>query len=123
MFAYSEDHGGAFPTHPKHAWNYLPQPQDRLFFSPFQEANRELGEDRIIGDAFRYGSYVFVNLGYSIKEIDTAGERIIAYTAKFTSDQARRSVLFADGHAEIWEEQRLRTALPPDIDVDALDGP
>ncbi len=70
----------------------------------------------------RYGSYVFLNLGLSLDEIENPGALIVAYTAKISSNQKRRSVLFADGHAEIWDEDKLRAELPEGVDVDALDG-
>ncbi len=123
FYAYSEDHNGVFPVHPKEALRYIHDPSGTVFFSPFQENRGKLNLGRVDGPMLRYGSYVFVNLGFSLSEVEKPGARIIAYTAKISSDQTRRSVLFADGHAEIWDEDKLRAALPEGVDVDALDGP
>jgi len=66
---------------------------------------------------------VFVNLGLNVEEIEKPAELILAYTAKITPKQTTRSVAFADGHVERFEEDRFRAALPDGVDVDALDGP
>lgn len=123
LYAYSVDHDGGYPAHPKDLASYLPDPPGEVFFSPFQKERGELGPGRVDGPLLRYGSYVFVNLGVGLNEVKDPGTHVVAYTARVSSKQTKRSVLFTDFHVDLWEDERILAALPEGIDLDALDGP
>jgi prepilin-type processing-associated H-X9-DG protein len=130
MLQYAAEHNDLLPAHPRDIAAYFTNNPDgntsleEIFVSPYFMA-----EDTIIdrgefdGPATRYGSYVFVNLGLNLDDIETPSDLILAYTAKAEPEQASRNVLFVDGHVENWEEYKLLAALPKGVDVDALDGP
>lgn len=125
LVCYAEDNDDLLPPHPRDIEEYFGDPSylSRVYLNPYQEDDAVLDRGDSLGPALRYGGYVFLNLGSDLEEMEKPKDVILAYTAKVSHKQTNRNVLFADGHAEIWDEQRLRAALPPDIDVDALDGP
>ncbi len=125
MFEYAVDNKDVFPNHPRDATGIFDDPSTikQVYLNPYQNEGAMLDRGDFEGPAVRFGGYVFVNLGLGLDDIETPTEVILAYTAKISSKQATRSVLFADGHTEKWEEKELRNALPDEVDVDALDGP
>ena len=122
---YAEDNGDRFPSRPEDVVPYFEGAGtfSEVFRNPYQEKNVVIVEGASDGIAVRYGGYVFLNLGLSQEEIESPATLIHAYTAVVSDEQTTRSMLFADGHTERWEEERLRATLPPDVDIDALDGP
>lgn len=125
LAGYAADHDGILPQHPKVISDYFEDPTILMSvcLSPYQEEGAALDRGDSADPAARYGGYVFLNLGSDLEEMDKPQDVILAYTAKISTKQADRNILFADGHVERWEEEQFRAALPPDIDVDALDGP
>jgi prepilin-type processing-associated H-X9-DG protein len=125
MFGYAADNNDVLPDHPRDVVIYLgnqAQPQD-VFISPQHDPNTVLDRGDSDGTAVRYGSYVFLLPGVAFDDIDSPSYTVLAYTAKASDTQPKRNVLFADGHAERMEEQDFLALLPPEVDVDALDGP
>ncbi|MEZ6192599.1 MAG: hypothetical protein R3C45_15100 [Phycisphaerales bacterium] len=125
LVAYASDHNGILPQHPKAISEYFEDPSilRSVCISPYQEKGAVLDQEDSVEPVARYGGYIFLNLGANLEDMDNPKDTILAYTAKVSPKQADRNVLFADGHAEQWEDAKLRAALPPDVDVDALDGP
>jgi len=125
MYGYANDHGDVLPGHPRDAVAYLgasTTAQD-IFISPLHDPNTVLDRGDSDGTAVRYGSYVFLLPGVPLDDIDSPGYTVLAYTANTSDPQPQRNVLFADGHVQKMEAQDFRDALPPEVDVDALDGP
>jgi len=125
MVAYSVDHDGRLPGHPREATQYLGDLSriKDVYLSPYQEQTAAIDRGDFEGPATRFGGYVFLNLGLDLNEVENPSELILAYTAKVFPEQTTRNIAFADGHVERFEEDRFRAALPDDVDVDALDGP
>lgn len=125
MFEYAERNGGFFPLHPQDMIQNNKEPDSLLEIcrGPYKENNILVDRSNINSIAVRFGGYIFLNLGLNHDEIEKPAELIIAYSAFVSEDQIARSVLFADGHVEKWDDEKLRAALPREVDVDALDRP
>lgn len=125
MHVYANDHDDTFPDHPRDAMSDLRTvpPVENTLISPHHNSSTVLDRGDSDGVALRYGSYVFLQLGESLETINSPGSTVLAYTAKSSDRQPNRGVLFVDGHGELIEEQDFRALLPPEVDVDALDGP
>ncbi len=120
--AKNDDH---IPLHPRYlaAFFHESVSQRDIFISPYQDEDAVLDRGEASGIGFRYGGYVFVELGASMLDMDAPSKTIVVYTAKVSSKQVKRNVLFVDGHAEQLEEEAFLAMLPDGMDVDALDGP
>lgn len=125
MHAYAAENDDHISPHPRYLAPFFPESlsQRNLFMSPYQDEDAVLNRGEPSGTGFRYGGYVFLNLGLDLDDIENPSELILVYTAKVIPEQTTRNILFADGHVVRWEEDALRAALPEDVDVDALDGP
>ncbi len=122
MFAYASEHNDVLPEHPRDITPDLYGNARDIFISPFHDPNTVLDRGDSDGTAVRYGSYVFLLCGESLDANDNSNA-VLIYTAKTSDRQAKRSVCFLDGGGTSMEESEFRALLPPDVDVDALDGP
>ena len=125
MHGYAADHDDILPTHPRELTPYLVnlvQPQSACI-SAHHDPGTPLDRGDSTGPAVRYGSYVFLLMGTSTDSIQYPSQTVLAYRASGSNSQRQRAVLFADGHCQLMLDQDLRDMLPPEVDVDALDGP
>ncbi len=126
MHSYAAGNGDVLPDHPRdvmtHLVKFVVHPQD-AFISRHHDPNTVLERGDSDGTAVRYGSYVFLLPGVSLDDIDSPSYTVLAYTARASDSQRQRAVLFVGGHCELMEEQDFRALIPPEVDVDALDGP
>jgi len=126
LYFYMTEHEDIFPIEPGLIIAYSGAQTDRFFATPirpYQGDFRPIERSDPGSRAERYGDYVFLMGGVSITEIRQPSETIMAYTAKVSEDQERRSLLYADGHVESVVEEAFREVVPPEVDVDYLDGP
>jgi len=126
MYGYANDNGDILPDHPRDAVAYLggsTQMQKDIFISPLHDPNTVLDRGDSDGTAVRYGSYIFLLPGAVLNDIANPSQTVLAYTAIAPSHLQRRNVLFVDGHVEGMQEPDFRAVVPPEVDVDALDGP
>lgn len=125
LYSYAIDHDEVLPGHPRDVAEYFNDPLqfESVCLNPYQGDNTLIDRWDSAGVALRFGGYVFLNLGMDTSDMENPVEIVLAYTAKVSSKQKRRSVLFADSHVELLEDFDLRALLPPELDVDALDGP
>ncbi len=120
MYAY--DHEGVLPAHPRLAETYLDAGED-VWFSPYPYVERILNHGDDEGPVIHYGCYLFVNLEVDLDDVEDPQAMVMACAARVSPKQKRRSVLFADGHAELWTDEQLRSGLPEVLVEDAMDGP
>lgn len=122
MLNYAQDNNDVLPSHPRDAESYLGGVKE-VWLSPYPNVEPVLDHGDDQGPVISYGCYLFVNLGMDLEETESPDKVLIACAGKVSSKQYTRSVLFADGHVEQWEEEKIRAAMPPEIDIDTLDGP
>lgn len=125
-YTYANENDESLPPYPNYLIAFVSDSvsQRDLFLSPYRKKQTGLVQRSINDDqAARYGDFVFLSLGENLEEIQAPGTSILAYSAKISDKQTMRSILFADGHVERLNEKIFRESLPPEVDVDVLDGP